>query len=193
MKGNIAQSWVNFGYQVPGSVPLAGHLYSNNSSQVMKFNRLEKCFSQRYKDFDLFLFFCVIADGKRYIPSSIWELWSCCSIWVCIPPGKLFNLNVVMILKLISREVERLTSHSFNNKMPLSQLCGDSHMGPCVLLHALGSSASADGLAAAGGYDFSSLTQGTSSHATSSPSTTNSRSLSEYDFSSLTQGMFSKR
>lgn len=42
MKGNIAQSWVNFGYQVPGNVPLAGHLYSNNSIQVMKFNRLKK-------------------------------------------------------------------------------------------------------------------------------------------------------
>ncbi|KAJ8467267.1 hypothetical protein OPV22_029819 [Ensete ventricosum] len=113
MKGNIAQSWVNFGYQVPGSVPLAGHLYSNNSSQMGNVTYLH-------------------------------------------PSGS---------------------------------------YGPVAAsgLHALGSSASADGLAAAGGYDFSSLTQGTSSHATSSPSTTNSRSLSEYDFSSLTQGMFSKR
>lgn len=46
---------------------------------------------------------------------------------------KFFNLNLVMILKLTLREVEQLSIHSFNNKMPLSQLFGDSHMGPCVL------------------------------------------------------------
>ncbi|URE22406.1 Core-2/I-Branching enzyme [Musa troglodytarum] len=104
MKGNIAQSWVNFGYQVPANVPLAGHLYSNNSSQMGNFTYLH-------------------------------------------PSGS---------------------------------------YGPVAAsgLHALGSSASADGLAAAGGVN--------NPHATS-PSTTNSRSLSEYDFSSLTQGMFSKR
>ncbi|CAL9153959.1 unnamed protein product [Musa hybrid cultivar] len=105
MKGNIAQSWVNFGYQVPGNVPLAGHLYSNNSIQMGNVTYLH-------------------------------------------PSGS---------------------------------------YGPVAAsgLHALGSSASADGLAAGGGVN--------NPHATSSPSTTNSRSLNEYDFSSLTQGMFSKR
>ncbi|CAL9037670.1 unnamed protein product [Musa banksii] len=105
LKGNIAQSWVNFGYQVPGNVPLAGHLYSNNSIQMGNVTYLH-------------------------------------------PSGS---------------------------------------YGPVAAsgLHALGSSASANGLAAGGGVN--------NPHATSSPSTTNSRSLNEYDFSSLTQGMFSKR
>uniref|UniRef100_A0A804J9L6 Arf-GAP domain-containing protein n=1 Tax=Musa acuminata subsp. malaccensis TaxID=214687 RepID=A0A804J9L6_MUSAM len=35
--GNISvQSWANFSYQVPGNVPLARQLYSNNSSQQMR-------------------------------------------------------------------------------------------------------------------------------------------------------------
>ncbi|CAL9754075.1 unnamed protein product [Musa acuminata subsp. burmannicoides] len=37
--GNIsAQSWANFSYQVPGNVPLARQLYSNNSSQMRNMN-----------------------------------------------------------------------------------------------------------------------------------------------------------
>ncbi|THU67750.1 hypothetical protein C4D60_Mb05t27990 [Musa balbisiana] len=37
--GNISsQSWANFSYQVPGNVPLARQLYSNNSSQMRNMN-----------------------------------------------------------------------------------------------------------------------------------------------------------
>lgn len=56
--GNISsQSWANFSYQVPGNVPLARQLYSNNSSQVMNFNRLKRdwYFPKALKS-DLFLF-----------------------------------------------------------------------------------------------------------------------------------------